>query len=461
MIGVDQEQIDPNMSVKAKEVDKETKKRDVAAPTKAGSEDLSGEAIGGSKVVLEKVTSRVKNDDEKGSKLERDGDMDKREDGQEKKASEKSDGKKEEVKVTGNAYESDEKVVTEEENEISSDVDEDNLDDKAENEDDSKTAAQDPGYTEGAERKRALVSSTSSEEDPESPKASESPETAKVRQKKVTVQAKKRLKKEELKDKTTEDDGGLSTKSKESVKLEADDATTTGEQKTKGTDKKDEKEKSRKENAVSSQNEDKAESTKVAKEETRKRKPSESIDDLDGVDKDFELPKRLKQGISSEGKFEDGESEITGSSTAVKEAEEVEVISSFAKPRPMAKFADFVHSPKSADPCNISSIVEITRAHDLITSALPSSSVHSSQEDLSSIGGNESDLNGDRPVIDDCDKLRQDQAKSLSRAKALLAAAFSDAETDDDSADEAETTTTKSSSVPTLEQISGKDSDMS
>ena len=40
---------------------------------------------------------------------------------------------------------------------------------------------------------------------------------------------------------------------------------------------------------------------------------------------------------------------------------------------------DFVHSPAP----QISSLVEITRGHDPITSALPSSSLHSSQEDLS------------------------------------------------------------------------------
>ena len=45
---------------------------------------------------------------------------------------------------------------------------------------------------------------------------------------------------------------------------------------------------------------------------------------------------------------------------------------------PKNLLVDFVHSPAP----QISSLVEITRGHDPITSAMPSSSLHSSQEDL-------------------------------------------------------------------------------
>ena len=91
--------------------------------------------------------------------------------------------------------------------------------------------------------------------------------------------------------------------------------------------------------------------------------------------------------------------------------------------------------------------MEITRAHDLISSAVPSSSVHSSQEDLTACEDEECK----RPVIADVSKLRQDQVKTMRRAKELLAAAFSEEE-DSDAEEEVE--------VQSFDDIGGKDSDM-
>ena len=99
----------------------------------------------------------------------------------------------------------------------------------------------------------------------------------------------------------------------------------------------------------------------------------------------------VKQGVDS---IEDATPAKTPSGSDVDDSSEETEISAHPEvddsiaPPPAAASAetpkkrnlldDFVHSPAP----QISSLVEITRGHDPITSAMPSSSLHSSQEDL-------------------------------------------------------------------------------
>jgi len=291
---------------------------------------------------------------------------------------------------------------------------------------------------------------------------------------------------------TTESSGRVSSDATETKNCKADGKVEEEKGQVKTTTSSDPKEKSRTKAAVASS------SVLAVKEETRKRrKPSETsyyTDDVDGknsankkaasassagVDEDFELPKRLKQSLADEVKKEDtiGDESITPPEVRHSTSTDKDKSSRLDRPNVPMTFADYVHS--SEPEVSRGSIVEITRAHEPITSALPSSSTHSSQEDLTSIsetggirvtGSGGSGVAGDLilpalrlpVIIDDCDKLRQDQAKSLSRAKAMLAAAFSDAESDSETDDVVLKTEKRSGSsvVPSMELIGGKDADM-
>lgn len=178
----------------------------------------------------------------------------------------------------------------------------------------------------------------------------------------------------------------------------------------------------------------------------RKRKPEAvSPDHTQSQNELPELPKRLKQGVDSSEEqtptrkvLEEGdESDIAVRVDASPDTNETTDDSSATAagkeetPKKKNLLVDFVHSPAHTQ---ISSLVEITRGHDLITSALPSSSLHSSQEDLTTAP---SSGNDGAKVIDDYAKLKQDQAKTLRRAKDMLKAAFSESESDSGSEDEA------------------------
>merc|ERR1712212_266084 len=125
-------------------------------------------------------------------------------------------------------------------------------------------------------------------------------------------------------------------------------------------------------------------SAQLLKEENRKRKPSESVDDVDGTSADVELPKRLKQGTSSEEveifssedandkkvmtkRLSDESEDDKEASNKKKEEEGVTAVinkdTSFILPKPLASLADFVHSPRPAELPG--SILDITRGHDL------------------------------------------------------------------------------------------------
>jgi len=203
------------------------------------------------------------------------------------------------------------------------------------------------------------------------------------------------------------------------------------------------------------------------KEERRKRKPDSTGDSPPHSQSDLpELPKRLRHGAdSSEEKRVGKESGKTQPEDSSSEGEEAEIAvagndSAFKtpprvplKPPVTNLLVDFVHSPAP----KISSLVEITRGHDPITSARPSVSLHSSQEDLS---GAVSAASSEGHIVEDCAKLKADQAKTLRRAKDMLKAAFSE---EDSSGSEEETSAEKATIVkkdPVVRAISDSDTDM-
>jgi len=202
------------------------------------------------------------------------------------------------------------------------------------------------------------------------------------------------------------------------------------------------------------------------KEERRKRKPDSTGDSPPHSQSDLpELPKRLRHGADSSEEKRVGESGKTQPEDSSSEGEEAEIAvagndSAFKtpsrvplKPPVTNLLVDFVHSPAP----KISSLVEITRGHDPITSARPSVSLHSSQEDLS---GAVSAASSEGHIVEDCAKLKADQAKTLRRAKDMLKAAFSE---EDSSGSEEETSAEKATIVkkdPVVRAISDSDTDM-
>jgi len=202
------------------------------------------------------------------------------------------------------------------------------------------------------------------------------------------------------------------------------------------------------------------------KEERRKRKPDSTGDSPPHSQSDLpELPKRLRHGADSSEEKRVGESAKSQPEDSSSEGEEAEIAvagndSAFKtpprvplKPPVTNLLVDFVHSPAP----KISSLVEITRGHDPITSARPSVSLHSSQEDLS---GAVSAASSEGHIVEDCAKLKADQAKTLRRAKDMLKAAFSE---EDSSGSEEETSAEKSTTVkkdPVVRAISDSDTDM-
>jgi len=202
------------------------------------------------------------------------------------------------------------------------------------------------------------------------------------------------------------------------------------------------------------------------KEERRKRKPDSTGDSPPHSQSDLpELPKRLRHGADSSEEKRVGESGKSQPEDSSSEGEEAEIAvagndSAFKtpprvplKPPVTNLLVDFVHSPAP----KISSLVEITRGHDPITSARPSVSLHSSQEDLS---GAVSAASSEGHIVEDCAKLKADQAKTLRRAKDMLKAAFSE---EDSSGSEEETSAEKATIVkkdPVVRAISDSDTDM-
>jgi len=202
------------------------------------------------------------------------------------------------------------------------------------------------------------------------------------------------------------------------------------------------------------------------KEERRKRKPDSTGDSPPHSQSDLpELPKRLRHGADSSEEKRVGESAKSQPEDSSSEGEEAEIAvagndSAFKtpprvplKPPVTNLLVDFVHSPAP----KISSLVEITRGHDPITSARPSVSLHSSQEDLS---GAVSAASSEGHIVEDCAKLKADQAKTLRRAKDMLKAAFSE---EDSSGSEEETSAEKATIVkkdPVVRAISDSDTDM-
>lgn len=78
----------------------------------------------------------------------------------------------------------------------------------------------------------------------------------------------------------------------------------------------------------------------------------------------------------------------------------------------------------------ITTILDITRMHNSVANAQPdpNKSLASSQEDLTAI--EQEAVLQKRREISDLSKLREDQAKSIERAKSMLKAAFSEDEDD-------------------------------
>ena len=79
----------------------------------------------------------------------------------------------------------------------------------------------------------------------------------------------------------------------------------------------------------------------------------------------------------------------------------------------------------------IEQILEIDQREKSIVNARPSNSLYSSQEDLSQDDAEESN----KPEINDVSKLKEEQRKTIDRAKAMLCAAFSEEEESDNDED--------------------------